>query len=145
MKGDKMANTKVDPYQDPNYNQQPALADNFTTQEIYLTTSIQACIDECLNCHKMCLSEAMTRCLETGGAHLEPHHFRLMLNCAEICQTAANFMLTKSPFDNAVCEMCAGVCESCAQSCDEIGDMAQCAAQCRQCAASCREMAMVVA
>lgn len=145
MKGDKMAVTKADPYQDPTYNQQPAVADILTTEQPYLTTSTQACINECLDCHKTCLSEAMTRCLEMGGAHVEPHHFRLLLNCAEICQASANFMLMNSPLHTIVCDVCAQVCEACAQSCDEVEGMAECAAQCRKCATSCREMSMAVA
>lgn len=149
MKGDKMAVTKVDPYQDPTYNQQPAVADAvvdvLTTEQPPLAPAMQACINECLDCYKTCLSEAMTRCLEMGGAHIEPHHFRLMLNCAEICQTSANFMLSKSPLHAAVCDVCAQVCEACAQSCDEVEGMSECATQCRKCATSCHEMTMALA
>ena len=58
--------------------------------------STDSCIDECISCHQTCLQTAMGHCLETGGKHVEPVHFRLMMSCAEICQTSANFMLSDS-------------------------------------------------
>ena len=33
---------------------------------------------------------AMNHCLEAGGKHVEPGHFKLMMAGAEMCQTAAN-------------------------------------------------------
>ena len=57
---------------------------------------MEECIQNCLDCHHVCLEMAMNHCLETGGKHVEPAHFRLMMNCAEICQTSANFMLSGS-------------------------------------------------
>ena len=62
-----------------------------------------SCIDECIICHQTCLQAAMGHCLETGGKHVEPGHFRLMMSCAEICQTSANFMLSDSPFSQQIC------------------------------------------
>ncbi len=103
--------------------------------------AMQQCIEECLNCHRVCLGEAMTHCLETGGQHTEPAHFRLMLNCAEMCQTSANFMLSGSPLHKETCSVCAEVCLACAQSCEQIPSMEQCAQTCRQCAETCRQMA----
>jgi hypothetical protein len=96
--------------------------------------AMQQCIEECLNCHRMCLGEAMTHCLEAGGQHMEPEHFRLMLNCAEMCQTSANFMLSGSPLHKKTCGLCAEVCLACAQSCEKIEGMEECAQTCRRCA-----------
>ncbi len=31
---------------------------------------MQACIDECLRCYRICLGTAMTHCLEAGGEHV---------------------------------------------------------------------------
>lgn len=47
---------------------------------------MQACIHDCLQCHERCLQDAMNHCLETGGAHVAPEHFRLMMSCAESCR-----------------------------------------------------------
>jgi hypothetical protein len=59
-------------------------------------TKTEECIKACVECHHVCLEMAMTHCLPLGGKHTEPDHFRLMMNCAEICQTSANFMLSGS-------------------------------------------------
>jgi hypothetical protein len=104
---------------------------------------MRACIQECQNCHNVCL-ETIHHCLEIGGDHAESNHIRLMLDCAEICQTSANFMLRMSDLHTETCGVCATVCERCAQDCERFGDdqmMQRCAEVCRSCAQSCREMA----
>jgi hypothetical protein len=103
--------------------------------------SMQSCIDICNRCAQTCLQTAMNQCLEMGGRHVEPEHFRLMINCAEICQLSANFMLSSSPFHTRTCEVCAEVCEACAKDCASIGDMDECVSICRKCAESCKQMA----
>jgi len=103
--------------------------------------AMQACIDACSRCHQVCLQTAMNHCLNSGGKHVEAEHFRLMMNCAEICQTSANFQLSSSHFQHRLCEVCAEVCEACAASCERIGAMDECVKACRDCAESCREMA----
>ena len=44
------------------------------------TKTMQSCIDACTKCYQTCLQTAMNHCLETGGKHVEPSHFRLMVN-----------------------------------------------------------------
>jgi hypothetical protein len=65
----------------------------------------------------------------------------LMMNCAEICQTSANFQLSSSHFHRLVCGTCAEVCEACAIDCKKVGGMDECVEACRECALSCRKMA----
>lgn len=103
--------------------------------------SMQSCIDICNTCAQVCLQTAMNQCLEMGGRHVEPQHFRLMMNCAEICQLSANFMLSSSRFHNRTCELCAEICEACAMDCENIGGMDECVSVCHECADSCRQMA----
>src|SRR5262249_8194208 len=107
-------------------------------------TKLQQCIADCGNCQETCLA-TVAHCLMLGGKHAEAEHIRVMLDCAEICQVAANFMLRRSSYHNYVCGVCAEICEKCAQSCEAIaGDdqqMKQCVENCRRCAQSCREMA----
>jgi hypothetical protein len=108
-----------------------------------LSPDMQRCIEECLDCHSICL-QTVTYCLEMGDKHAEAGHIRLLLDCTEICQTSANFMLRGSKLHGRVCGVCAEVCERCAQSCEQFGDDAQmraCAESCRRCAASCKSMA----
>ena len=110
-----------------------------------MSAGMQSCIQECQKCHAVCLGMASTHCLELGGAHVEPNHFRLMLACAEICQTAANFMLINSPLHTRTCAVCAEVCDECAQNCEQVGNMDECVEACRHCAESCRQMSSVAA
>lgn len=108
-----------------------------------MSEEMQQCVQACLDCHRICL-ETVTYCLQMGGEHADPAHIRLLLDCAEICQTSANFMLRGSELHGPTCAVCAEVCERCAQSCERMGDDAQmkaCAEVCRRCAESCTRMA----
>jgi len=109
---------------------------------MHTTGKMQECIQACKNCSEVCLAN-VTHCLEKGGKHAEPQHIRLLLDCAEICQTSANFMIRGSDFHSRTCGVCAEVCAACARSCESFADdpeMQECAETCRSCAQSCREM-----
>ena len=106
-----------------------------------LDPATQACIEACNRAHGVALAMAMNHCLEAGGEHVAPLHFRLMADCAQICATAADFMLRSSAHHAAICIACADVCDACADSCAGLDGMAECVAACRDCAARCRAMA----
>ncbi len=106
-----------------------------------ISHEMQACVDACLDCYRTCLHTAMSHCLEAGGRHVEPDHFRLMMACAEICRTSAHFMLIGTPHHKHTCAERAEICDECAESCEDIGDMDECVMACRACAAECRKMA----
>jgi hypothetical protein len=132
--------------------------------------SMQECIDNCTRCHNVCL-ETFNYSLWLGGRHNESVHLRLLLDCAEICRTSANFMLRGSDLHREICDACAVVCENCAQDCERYTvsgagegapmsrhsgpphvskenvdeQMKYCAEVCRQCAQSCRDMAAMPA
>lgn len=111
------------------------------------SNEMKQCIQECLNCHSVCL-ETIQYCLGKGGKHADPDHIRLLENCAEICQTSANFMLTGSDFHSRTCSVCAEICSACAKSCEALGDdpqMKVCAEACRSCAESCQRMSRPLA
>src|SRR5262249_5361027 len=103
--------------------------------------TMQQCIDACLQCYQTCLSTAMNHCLETGGKHVEPKHFRLMMACVEMCRTSAHFMLINTPHHKHTCKECAEICQECADDCERIGDMDECVKACRRCAETCLAMA----
>lgn len=108
-----------------------------------VSTEMRACIRECEQCHSECL-ETVQHCLRKGGRHAEAEHVRLLLDCAEICQTSANFMTRGSDLHVETCRACAAVCEACAESCERMADdpqMKRCAEACRSCAKSCQQMA----
>ncbi|HWO93290.1 MAG TPA: four-helix bundle copper-binding protein [Dehalococcoidia bacterium] len=104
---------------------------------------LQQCIDNCTECHNVCI-ETVQYCLEMGGKHAEAQHIRRLLDCAEICALSADYMLRGSDMHRRTCAVCADACERCAQDCERFGDdemMRRCAEICRACAQSCREMA----
>lgn len=105
-------------------------------------SEMKECIDACDDCHSICL-ETVSWCLEQGGEHAEAEHVKLLQDCAEICQTSANFMLRQSPRHDLTCGACAEVCERCAEECERMDgeQMQACAEACRRCAESCRSMA----
>jgi hypothetical protein len=107
-----------------------------------VTDQMQECIDRCQSCQEVCL-ESVAHCLEMGGKHAAPDHIKLLMACAEICDTSARFMLLGSPHHTRTCEVCAEICEACAEDCDRFDDdmMKRCADVCRRCAEACREMA----
>jgi len=114
---------------------------------MHATGKMQECIQACQTCSQVC-QETVTHCLQKGGKHAEPQHIRLLLDCAEICQTSANFMIRGSEFHSRTCGVCAEVCEACAVDCESFKDdaeMQRCAEECRRCAQLCREMAGMAA
>ena len=111
-----------------------------TSRQSRMESPMQDAVKACLDCHSVCLRMAVGYCLERGGRHAEQEHLRLMLNCAELCQTSANFMLSDSPLHGRVCLICAEACEACAKSCEQVGDMRECVEECQNCAKSCRTM-----
>jgi hypothetical protein len=102
---------------------------------------IAACIEACRTCALTCRTMAMTHCLESGGRHTEPPHFRLMMDCATICDAAAAFMAHKSQFHYELCGLCSKICEACAASCAQLDGMQPCVEACRACAQHCGHMA----
>ena len=113
-----------------------------TTSGSYLAQDVQDCIELCIDCHKACMETAIY-CLQQGGKHAEANHVRLMFDCAEICQTAANFMQRGSDLHHHTCAACAAICQRCAEDCERMSDdsrMATCAETCQRCADSCQRM-----
>jgi hypothetical protein len=102
---------------------------------------MQACIEACLDCYRHCQNTALTHCLSMGGQHVEPNHFRLMMDCAEACRAAAALLINDSPYHAETCGICARICRDCAASCREIGDMDDCTRACEECADACEAMA----
>jgi hypothetical protein len=102
----------------------------------------QECIDNCTDCAQVC-EQMVTHCLSKGGPHSAPEHIRLLIDCANICQTSAGFMLRGSPLHHLTCGACAEVCTACADDCEKMNDdemMNECIEICRRCATTCEAM-----
>jgi hypothetical protein len=99
------------------------------------------CIEACLACYQACLATAMHHCLEMGGEHTEPRHFRRMMACAEVCRTTAQLMLMGAEDHRVMVAYCADTCRRCADDCEPLEGMEECVAACRDCAHVCQTLA----
>jgi len=108
-------------------------------------SQIEQCIQSCLDCHRRICLETITYCLLKGGTYANLKQIRLLQDCAEICQTAANFMARNSDMQKTIWNACAEICLKCAEICEWFGKdqmMKSCAEACRQCAEFCVLMVM---
>jgi hypothetical protein len=98
------------------------------------------CLRNCTECHNVCLQTAVDN--EVAG-QIKAEDLKLLINCAEICRSSADFLNTNSPYHRDVCRTCAEICDACAKMCERsaIPVMKSCAPICRTCAESCRRMA----
>src|SRR5687768_12726278 len=82
--------------------------------------TIKKCKELCWSCRTHCRETLVHHCLEKSGEHVEKDHVKLMLDCIQMCQTAADFMDRHSVLHAYTCDTCATVCEACAESCERI-------------------------
>jgi hypothetical protein len=106
------------------------------------TAEVRECLKDSLDCYQTC-TQTVTKCLTMGGEHSELKHLNLLMDCAKICSTNADFILRNSTYYPQTCGLTADICDECADSCDRFEDefMKDCASVCKRCSESCREMA----
>ncbi|MBI4018408.1 MAG: four-helix bundle copper-binding protein [Candidatus Aenigmarchaeota archaeon] len=106
---------------------------------------LEECIEGCMYCQRACL-ETLEYCLGRGGGHAELSHTTSLMDCAKLCEAAADLAIRGSALEPKVFELCAAACEKCADSCESFDDaqMKSCAETCRHCAGSCRRMARMI-
>lgn len=110
------------------------------TQTTVLDEMFEECTKNCTDCSNICaLTAVEPDVLERGTVE----QLKLLVNCAEICETSLDFLKTRSVYHRAVCRACSEVCDGCAQMCEQSGidAMVKCAQVCRKCAESCSRMA----
>lgn len=104
----------------------------------HLSSEIQACIKNCLECHNVCL-QTISYCIEASPRHSDL--IRSLLSCAEICRLNANFMLLESEYQRELLQVCESASEKAASICDgKAGGNFQlklCAEICRVTSSSC--------
>lgn len=112
------------------------------SSEVVTSSEVLECIKDSLDCYQAC-TETTLRCLTMGGIHAEKEHLNLLMDCAKICNTNADFMLRNSSYYPQTCGITADICDECADTCDRFEEdfMKECARVCRRCSESCREMA----
>jgi hypothetical protein len=99
-------------------------------------------LEACQDCYRICLA-MVNHCQVQGGALAEPKQIRLLLDCAEICQTTADFLPRGSNLHLTICNACVVVSLKCAAACEELIEdelMQSCAAACRRAAAACQTL-----
>lgn len=107
---------------------------------LHVEPEMADCISRCAESQELCLA-TVRHCLETGGAHASPELIGALLDCAQACQVAHDFMLRGSPLHPGYCRGCAHACGSCASACEKFPDdelMAACAQACRRAMEACR-------
>ena len=112
------------------------------SSEFMMSEEVQECIQDSLDCYRTC-TETTIQLLNHGRQTRELEHINLLMDCARICNTNADFMLRNSTYYPQTCGICADICDECGDKCDRFDDdfMKECASVCRRCAESCREMA----
>ena len=98
--------------------------------------------EACQECYRLCLT-MVNHCQAKGGPQAGIKQIRLLLDCAEISQTAAEFLPRGSDLHLTICNACAVVSLKCAAACEEFIDdelMQACAAACRRCAEFCQNL-----
>lgn len=102
--------------------------------------AFKPCIDACDDAHRTC-TETAIHCMQQGGAAWET--IQLLLDTADITETAADFMLRSSRQHHLVCGVAAEIAERCARACAEMAEddirMKECADSCRRAAEHCRK------
>jgi len=103
-----------------------------------MTKELNQCADACLDAHKTAL-QTLKFCLRRGGAHAETPHLLRLLECAQLCDTCAEFCVDDSMQAVPVAGACARVCEECSRDCErfEEPELKQCAEICRYAARCC--------
>ena len=123
---------------------QSSSAEVLSMEGHHMSEDMRRCLQLCQDCHAICI-HMIGHCLSLGGRHATPDHIRVLMDCAQICTTTADYMARGSSFHDRTCGLCAEICRLCADNCDRMaGDdlmVKQCAELCRRCAESCAGMA----
>jgi hypothetical protein len=105
---------------------------------------MEKCIRICQDCHALC-TKMIEHCLTLGGKHAAPDHIRLMIDCAQLCETTAQYLIRGSSLHGRMCGLCAEACRQCGDNCQQLAGndqmVKQCVELCRSCAGSCERMA----
>lgn len=102
---------------------------------------LASAVQDCMDCQEVCL-QTVSYCLSMSDSY----PVRTLLDCIEICQVNADFLLRGSKLRKDVAEVCASACDRAAEFCKQFDNDAQmsfCAELCKKCADSSREIAKI--
>lgn len=105
--------------------------------------AFKACIDACDSAHRHCM-EAAIHCMQQGGVGSEWELVQLLLDTADITETASDFMLRSSRQYHLLCKVAGEIALRCAEACEKHAEndlrLGQCAKACRKAAESCAHL-----
>lgn len=97
-------------------------------------------VDECRSCASIC-HDTLNYCLRMDGELSDQSFIRLLQDCAEICEAAAESRWQEPGAQMRNFELCAELCERLAWASGQFyydPILLRCSATCRQCASYCR-------
>lgn len=108
------------------------------------TDKYQDCILSCNKCAQACY-ECFDACLHEQDVAKRTDCMHSLVECAQMCQTAAATMAMSGKFARENCMLCAKVCEECSRHCEMHNDehCQICAEVCRDCAKECQKMGSI--
>jgi hypothetical protein len=83
--------------------------------------ALKSTVDICLSTQKLCL-QAAAYCIDRGGEYTHPELLHALFDCAEINQTAANFLCRVSKHSTEIVHLAGKVSEKCS---DRLKDIEQ--------------------
>ena len=105
--------------------------------------SMKTCIEALDEAHRR-TTETAIHGMQHGGQLAEWELVQLLLDTADITETATDFMLRSSRQYTSVIRVAAEISDKCADSCEKLAAedlrMKQCAEACRRAATQCRKL-----
>lgn len=101
------------------------------------------CINACDLAHRAA-TEAAIHGMQQGGDLANWEVVQLLLDTADITETATDFLLRSSRHYTPVLRVCAEITDKCADACEKLAGMdlrmKECAESCRRAATQCRKL-----
>jgi aminopeptidase N len=105
--------------------------------------ALKDCIDACDAAHRAA-TEAAIHGMQQGGKLAGWELVQLLLDTADISETATDFMLRSSRQHQGVCRVASEIMDRCADACEKFATedlrMKECAEACRRAATACRKI-----
>lgn len=105
--------------------------------------AFKPCIDACDGAHRLC-TEAAIHCMQQSGVGAEWELVQLLLDTADITETATDFLLRSSRQHHLVAKVTAEIALRCAEACEKHAEkdlrLGQTAKACRKAAEACEKL-----
>ena len=107
----------------------------------HLPSGMLECVEACMACLVVLRAYARSGARAGPGSTVDRALWRLMLDCAEVCEATASFLRAESTFPPQLTESCTQLCDECAAACESAAPaspgLEACSAACRRGAKAC--------